>query len=192
MMAENDNSVWLDLKKLFEKDKTVAKQIKQALGNKANSMLNITEMLENNETMWHNIMQAKKRRQDKQEEFYYELDFVATSDELKEVFELTLIYAFVLNIFELPDTDEYDFTTDYLLFCKKIHENVIDPEADQIQLKISVSERELTAVNFSLSQGMGAFSRRDDISDQSANKAILIESFRRRLLKAAGKELDDI
>jgi hypothetical protein len=117
---------------------------------------------------------------------------VAPNDEIAEVMSLALINAFVINIFVLPDTEEYDFATYFLLFCKKIHETVTDPEAEQIPLKFRASERELDATNFILSQGMGIFSRKENISDDTADKAIRIEGFRRRLLKAAGIDLDDI
>ncbi len=35
------------------------------------------------------------------------------------------------------------------------------------------------------SQGMGIFARRKNLSDENANDAIRVESFRQRLLKAA-------
>jgi hypothetical protein len=193
MMAENDNSLWLNLKKVFESNNSVGmQQLKKVFKGRDTTMpLNLTEMFEeNNETFWKNLTQTSKRHEDDTEDFHYELDFVAPPDELKEVLELAVIYAFVLNIFILPDTEEYDFATDYLLFCKKIHENITDAEADQIPLVFCVSKRELDGVNFALSEGTRILSR--DVTVDTADKTIMIESFRRRILKAAGIDLDDI
>jgi len=140
---------------------------------------------ENNDTIRLNLAQTLNRRK---EENHIELNFEARNDELDELAGLGFATSLMLNSFELPDSDEYDTFSDFLCFCKKLTE--VLPEDDAIetaQISLVVTKKELKATEYLLSHAMSIFSRDENISNLNANKAILIESFRRRLIKAAGE-----
>jgi len=135
---------------------------------------------EDNETLWQNIGQTLSRRVSDKDEKFIELNFEARIDELKEILSLATIMAMTLNLFEMPDTDEFDKFTDYLLFSKRIVETVkIEDEEDEpetVQVSIMAPEREIKAVSEMLSNGMRLAAREKNPSDNIANSAIMMES----------------
>ena len=144
-------------------------------------------MFENN-TLWQNFGQTISRRIDNKDEKYIELNFEARVDELGEVLGLAMATGLLLNTFELPDTEEYDTFSDFLFFCKKISEALPKEEdVETAQITLLVTEYEIKATDYILTQGMTIISRGETITNETADKAILIESFRRRIMKAAGE-----
>ena len=148
------------------------------------------------EILQQNVGQTLRRRKRKKDEKLIELNFEAQTDELKEVLGLATIMAMTMNVFELPDNEEFDTFTDFLLFCKKISEAANNEEeqtkrhvprkAQAIQIAIKTTEREIKATGEILSHGMRLAGLDEKMSDKKANSAILMESIRRRILKAAG------
>ena len=145
---------------------------------------------EDNETLWQNIGQTLNRRESDEVEKFIELNFEARTDELTEILSLATIMAMTLNIFEMPDTDEFDMFTDYLLFSKRIIEAVKiedgEEEPETVQVSVMATEREIKSVSEMLSHAMRLAAREKKMTDNQANSAILMESIRRRILKAAG------
>jgi len=143
-------------------------------------------LFESNDTLWLNIDKSLRRRK-KEKEKFIELNFEARSDELGELLSLAVSVGLLLNVFELPDTAEYDTFADFLLFCKKLSGALSATEdAETAPVSVVVSEREINAVDYLTSHGWEIISRDENISDRNANKAILLVSFRRRIMKAAG------
>jgi len=144
------------------------------------------ELFEDNNTLWLNLRKAFNRRRNDKEK-YIEVNFELRADELAEAGGLAIAVAIMMNTFVLPDTTEYDTFTDFLLFFKEISDALPKEKADAetAQLSLMVYEREIKAVDWMLSQGMRILGRDQNLTSENADKAILIESFRRRILKAA-------
>jgi len=140
---------------------------------------------ENNDTIRLNVAQTLIRRKD---EKLIELNFEARNDELDELAGLGYATSLMLNTFELPDTEEYDTFSDFLCFCRKLTEVLpADETIETAQVSLVVTVSELKSTVHLLSHAMSIFSRDENISNKNADKAILIESFRRRIVKAAGE-----
>ena len=139
------------------------------------------------ETLWHNLGNTFSRRLNETEEKSIALNFDAKAEELAEIAGLAVITGMLLNTFELPDTEEYDVFTDFLWFCNKIREVLPEEETDNAPITVMATEHEIEAINYLLSHSMSIFSRNENLSNRNADQAILIESFRRRIMKAAGK-----
>jgi hypothetical protein len=141
-----------------------------------------------NDTFLHNLGKTLSRKEKDKEAKSIELNYVAKTEELAEIAELAIITGLMLHTFELPDTEEYDTFMDFLLFCKKISEALPhDDETEEAQITHTATEKEIEATNYMLSHAMRITARDENITNKRADKAIAIESFRRRMMQAAGK-----
>ena len=140
-------------------------------------------MFEDNDTFWLNLGNTLSRKET--EEKTIELRFEARAEELTEVGGLAIITGMMLNTFELPDTEEYDTFSHFLWFCKKLYDALPEKETEATPITLKATEKEIEATDCLLSQAMTIFSRDENMTNVNADKAILIESFRRRIMKAA-------
>jgi hypothetical protein len=78
---------------------------------------------------------------------------------------------------------------DLSILTLKIRNAAPDIETDPIRLQFTVTESEIKALHDTFSEGLLILSGSENLSDQTANKAIHFDNFRRRILNAAG--IDD-
>lgn len=148
-------------------------------------MESLFENTENKEIILQNLWQTIKRRRRTKKEKYIELSFEAKKEELEDIEELAYITGLMISTIELPDDKEFDIFADFLLFCKELKKAQLKEE-ETAQITIKVTERELKAAEEILSQAKTIFLMDVGITEKNADFVILIESFRRRMIKAAG------
>ena len=140
-------------------------------------------MMKPNPTSRLNFEKARKRHLNDSDHICFNLDFKAPVEEVSVVLELARISCWHISTFELPDSEEYDFFTDFIWFSKKLIDSISNTCIDPLPLSFSTTAREMSAAQYVLSKGMEIAARHDPLSSDFADKAILTESFRRRLIK---------
>jgi len=151
------------------------------------------DFFEPTETLWKNLGQTLIRHKNDVDGKQIELNIEASTDELREVLEYAVTTGFLLNIVELPDTEEYDSFTDFLFFCKKIADAAPkeeEPEMQTVQVRLMVSERELKSVGSMLTESVTLMARNKDLTNKNADRLLLIENFRRKIMNAATAPLN--
>jgi len=154
---------------------------------------NMEDFFEPTETLWKNLGQTLIRHKNDVDGKQIELNIEASTDELKEVLEYAVTTGFMLNIVELPDKEEYDSFTDFLFFCHKIAIAVPkeeDPEMQTVQVRLMISERELKSVDSMLTESVTLMARNKDLTNKNADRLLLIENFRRKVMNSVTAPLN--
>jgi hypothetical protein len=119
-------------------------------------------------------------------EKFFDVDFNAPADEVYEIAKLSRIVTETLDEFIYPKDDKLVKIVDLYILTLKIRNAVPDIETDPIRLQFTITESEIKAFYNVFSVGFDILSGSENLSDQTANKAIHFDNFRRRILNAAG------
>ena len=146
----------------------------------------MTPPFENNAIILKNFTNALCIISKRTNEKSFDVDFNAPADEVYEIAQITGAVLETLTEFIYPIDDKLVMVVDLSILTLKIRNAVPDIETDPIRLQFTVTESEIKALHDTFSEGLVILSGSENISDQTANKAIHFDNFRRRILDAAG------
>jgi len=151
------------------------------------------EPFEPTEVFFRNIEKAQKQIDENPDTVFYDVNFDVPEEEFSQIVQLGCAALFAFNLADFSENEEFFIVADFALLTKKMIEKISNFDETTIHLAFSISKREMVALQYVLSKGLKIFSERIGIysgnkkfSNDEADKSILIESFRRRILVAAG------